>query len=142
MTEIIENVKVFAQDADTEAAADRALTIPSKTAELKITQLVLYVEFTVEIPGMYSAEYVKFTGQLGTLLARCYVKLMLDRYLIDYVSEIHRSNKYLTCYYRCGGRTHGAPFRGYGYVPLRNGGNVVTRIGTQQQLQVCRITSV
>ena len=31
------------------------------------------------------------------------------------------------------GRTHGAPFRGYGYVPLRNGGNVVTRIGTQQQ---------
>ena len=32
-----------------------------------------------------------------------------------------------------GGRTHGAPFRGYGYVPLRNGGNVVTRIGTQQQ---------
>ena len=24
------------------------------------------------------------------------------------------------------------PFRGYGYVPLRNGGNVVTRIGTQQ----------
>ena len=34
--------------------------------------------------------------------------------------------------YVCG-RTHGAPFRGYGYVPLRNGGNVVTRIGTQQQ---------
>ena len=33
------------------------------------------------------------------------------------------------------GRTHGAPFRGYGYVPLRNGGNVVTRIGTQQQQQ-------
>ena len=31
------------------------------------------------------------------------------------------------------GRTHGAPFRGYGYVPLRNGGNVVTRMGTQQQ---------
>ena len=27
----------------------------------------------------------------------------------------------------------GPPFRGYGYVPLRNGGNVVTRIGTQQQ---------
>ena len=33
------------------------------------------------------------------------------------------------------GRTHGAPFRGYGYVPLRNGGNVVTRMGTQQQQQ-------
>ena len=31
------------------------------------------------------------------------------------------------------GRTHGAPFRGYGYVPLRNRGNVVTRMGTQQQ---------
>ena len=30
------------------------------------------------------------------------------------------------------GRTHGAPFRGYGYVPLRNGGNVVRRMGTQQ----------
>ena len=37
-----------------------------------------------------------------------------------------------------GGRTHGAPFRGYGYVPLRNGGNVVTRIGTQQQQQYYR----
>ena len=24
------------------------------------------------------------------------------------------------------------PFRGYGYVPLRNGGNVVRRMGTQQ----------
>ena len=33
---------------------------------------------------------------------------------------------------RRNGRTHGAPFRGYGYVPLRNGGNVVTRMGTQQ----------
>ena len=33
------------------------------------------------------------------------------------------------------GRTHGAPFRGYGYVPLRNGGNVVRRMGTQQQQQ-------
>ena len=31
------------------------------------------------------------------------------------------------------GRTHSAPFRGYGYVPLRNGGNVVRRMGTQQQ---------
>ena len=28
------------------------------------------------------------------------------------------------------GRTHGAPFRGYGYVPLRFGGNVVRRMGT------------
>ena len=73
----------------------------SKTSKLKITQLVFYVEFTVEIPGMYSAKYVKFTCQLSTLLARCYVKLMLDRYLIDFVSEIHRSNMYLTCYYRC-----------------------------------------
>ena len=40
-------------------------------------------------------------------------------------------------YYGWGnGRTHGAPFRGYGYVPLRNGGNVVRRMGTQQQLRV------
>ena len=31
------------------------------------------------------------------------------------------------------GRTQGVPFSGYGYVPLRNGGNVVTRMGTQQQ---------
>ena len=31
------------------------------------------------------------------------------------------------------GRTHGAPYRGYGYVPLRFGGNVVRRMGTQQQ---------
>ena len=30
------------------------------------------------------------------------------------------------------GRTHGAPYRGYGYVPLRFGGNVVRRMGTQQ----------
>ena len=34
------------------------------------------------------------------------------------------------------GRTHGALFRGYGYVPLRNGGNVVRRMGTQQQLDL------
>ena len=32
------------------------------------------------------------------------------------------------------GRTHGAPYRGYGYVPLMYGGNVVRRMGTQQQL--------
>ena len=32
------------------------------------------------------------------------------------------------------GRTHGAPYRGYGYVPLRFWGNVVRRMGTQQQL--------
>ena len=32
------------------------------------------------------------------------------------------------------GRTHGAPYRGYGYVPLRFGGNVVRRMGTQQQM--------
>ena len=32
------------------------------------------------------------------------------------------------------GRTHGAPYRGYGYVPLRFGGNVVRRIRTQQQV--------
>ena len=31
------------------------------------------------------------------------------------------------------GQTHGAPYRGYGYVPLRFGGNVVRRMGTQQQ---------
>ena len=29
------------------------------------------------------------------------------------------------------GRTQGAPYRGYGYVPLRFGGNVVRRMGTQ-----------
>ena len=28
---------------------------------------------------------------------------------------------------------HGAPYRGYGYVPVRFGGNVVRRMGTQQQ---------
>ena len=34
------------------------------------------------------------------------------------------------------GRMHGAPYRGYRYVPLRfgvGGGNVVRRMGTQQQ---------
>ena len=33
------------------------------------------------------------------------------------------------------GRTHSAPYRGYGYVPLRfgGGGDVVRRMGTQQQ---------
>ena len=31
------------------------------------------------------------------------------------------------------GRTHGAPYCGHGYVPLRFGGNVVMRMGTQQQ---------
>ena len=30
------------------------------------------------------------------------------------------------------GRTHGAQYRGYRYVPLRFGGNVVRRMGTQQ----------
>ena len=30
------------------------------------------------------------------------------------------------------GWTHGAPYRGYGYVPLRFVGNVVRRMGTQQ----------
>ena len=35
------------------------------------------------------------------------------------------------------GRTHGAPYRGYGYVPLRFGGNVVRRMGTQQQESFC-----
>ena len=32
------------------------------------------------------------------------------------------------------GRMHSAPYRGYGYVPLRFGGNVIRRTGTQQQL--------
>ena len=32
------------------------------------------------------------------------------------------------------GPTHGAPYRGYGYAPLRFGRNVVRRMGTQQQL--------
>ena len=45
----------------------------------------------------------------------------------------------------CLGRTHGAPYRGYGYVPLSfggggggvgGGGNIVRRMGTQQHL-VC-----
>ena len=31
------------------------------------------------------------------------------------------------------GRTHVAPYRGYGYVPLRFGGNVIRRMGTQQE---------
>ena len=30
------------------------------------------------------------------------------------------------------GRTHGVPYRGYGYFPLRFGENVVRRMGTQQ----------
>ena len=29
--------------------------------------------------------------------------------------------------------SNGAPYRGYGYVPLRFGANVVRRMGTQQQ---------
>ena len=32
-----------------------------------------------------------------------------------------------------GGRTHGAPYRAHGIVPLRFVGNVVMRKGTQQQ---------
>ena len=35
------------------------------------------------------------------------------------------------------GRTHGAPYRGYRYVPLRfggGGGDIVRRMGTQQQV--------
>ena len=31
------------------------------------------------------------------------------------------------------GRTHGSPDRGYGYIPQRFGGNVVRRMGTQQE---------
>ena len=34
------------------------------------------------------------------------------------------------------GRTHGATYRGYGYVPLRFEGNVVRRMGTQQKQQL------
>ena len=34
------------------------------------------------------------------------------------------------------GRTHGAPYRGYGYVTLRFGGNVVRRMGTQQRVSM------
>ena len=34
------------------------------------------------------------------------------------------------------GWMHGAPYRGYGYVPLRFGENIVRRMGTQQQLLV------
>ena len=32
------------------------------------------------------------------------------------------------------GRMHGAPYRGYGYVPLRFEGNVVRRMGTQHEI--------
>ena len=32
------------------------------------------------------------------------------------------------------GRSHGAPYCGHGYGPLRFGGIVVVRMGTQQQL--------
>ena len=35
------------------------------------------------------------------------------------------------------GRTHGAPYCSFGYVLLRFGGNVVRRMGTQQQLPGC-----
>ena len=31
------------------------------------------------------------------------------------------------------GRMHGAQYRSYGYVPLMFGGNVIRRMGTQQQ---------
>ena len=34
----------------------------------------------------------------------------------------------------CLGRTHEAPYRGNGYVPLRFGRNVVRRMGTQQHI--------
>ena len=34
------------------------------------------------------------------------------------------------------GRTHGAPYCGYGHVPLRFGGNVFMRMETQQQLRI------
>ena len=39
----------------------------------------------------------------------------------------------------CLGRTHGAPYRGYGYVPLGfgGGGDVDRRMGTQQHLVLC-----
>ena len=33
----------------------------------------------------------------------------------------------------CNGGTHGASYCGHGYVPLRFAGNVVMRMGTQQQ---------
>ena len=33
------------------------------------------------------------------------------------------------------GRTHGTPYHGYGYIPPRFGGNVVRRMGTQQQFK-------
>ena len=33
------------------------------------------------------------------------------------------------------GWTHSAPYRGYGYASLRFGGNVVRRMGTQQQVR-------
>ena len=40
------------------------------------------------------------------------------------------------------GRTHGAPYRGHGYGPLRFVGNVVMRMGTQQQQQLDAINNL
>ena len=46
--------------------------------------------------------------------------------------ELEYTHKHTPTTFR---RTHGDPYRGYGYVPLRFGGNVARRTGTQQQSQ-------
>ena len=64
---------------------------------------------------------------------RCYnVVLNFFIFVSLYISRVPEQNIVI-------GRTHGAPYRGYGYVPLRFGGNVVRRMGTQQQQNITKI---
>ena len=51
------------------------------------------------------------------------------KWQLDYICNIY----YIVRETVSNGRTHGAPYRGHGLVPLRFGGNVVMRMGTQQQ---------
>ena len=62
----------------------------------------------------------------------CIRSLSLQRHHGFYVKPfISYNSHYLK--FRAEQLKDGAPYRGYGYVPLRFGGNVVRRMGTQQQ---------
>ena len=54
--------------------------------------------------------------------------VLIQYFRIPWEIILYKFEGYLVCI----GRTHEAPYRGYGYVPLRFGGNVVRRMGTQQ----------
>ena len=72
----------------------------------------------------------------GKTLSFSQINMVRDHYggeklSCNQTNMVYEEKAYQTTFYK-NGQTHGAPFCGYGYVQLRNGGNVVRRMGTQQ----------